>query len=128
MTNSRMTIRATLVLAALLLPLAAGAGPDVGDAKRGERLYTGEETIEGVAACHTCHGKDGNETQGATFPRLAGQYPDYMLHALQDYKSGARVNPVMNPMAQKLSKKDMQDVTRYIGEMPGKLADLSQAD
>ncbi len=30
-----------------------------------------------------------------SYPKLGGQYPDYLAKALRDYKSGARKNPIM---------------------------------
>lgn len=42
-------------------------------------------------ACAACHGADGN-SDNPQFPRLAGQYADYMVRALMDYRSGRRQN------------------------------------
>lgn len=122
-----MTLK-TRVSVGLALALAASASfaaNVTGDAERGRRIHLGEEAIPGVAACHTCHGQDGDKTQAPTFPRLAGQYPDYLLHALEGYKSGARKNAVMQPMASALSRKDMQDLAVYFGSLKGTLDDLS---
>ena len=104
--------------------LAAGIS---GDAKRGRRIHLGEETIAGVAACTTCHGKDANQTLAPTFPRLAGQYPDYLARTLSGYKDGTRKNAVMQPMASAMSKKDIDDVSVYFGSLKGDLDDLSKA-
>ena len=41
--------------------------------------------------CESCHGADGNSTS-QDFPKLGGQYPDYLAKALRDYKSGDRKN------------------------------------
>jgi len=62
--------------------------------------------------CQTCHGADGNSTN-PQFPRLAGQYPDYMVQALSEYKSGARKNPIMTGFAANLSERDMEDIAAY---------------
>ena len=48
----------------------------------------------------------------ADYPKLAGQYPDYLAKALRDYKSGARKNPIMAGMAAGLTQKDIDDVAR----------------
>ena len=37
--------------------------------------------------CQACHGADGNST-AAIYPRLAGQYADYLARALQEYRAG----------------------------------------
>jgi cytochrome c553 len=63
--------------------------------------------------CQACHGADGNSDANPTYPRLAGQYEDYLRKALQDYKSGARNNAVMNGMAVRLSDQDIADLAAY---------------
>lgn len=73
--------------------------------------------------CVACHNKDGNSpsdpeaTQGA--PILAGQYPDYLIRALSDYKSGARQNPVMNGMASGLSRAQMEAIADFYYKQDG---------
>lgn len=104
----------------------AGAANVQGDAERGRRIHAGEEAIPGVAACHTCHGADGNATQAPSFPRLAGQYPEYLVYALESYKNGTRKNAVMMPLASALSRKDMEDLATFYGAQKGDLADLSK--
>ena len=118
----------TIILLALSL-LSAGvahAANVTGDAERGRRIHTGEEQIPGVAACNTCHGTDGNDTQAPIFPRLAGQYPEYLVYALESYKVGKRNNAVMMPIASALSRKDMEDLAVFFGAQKGDLADLSK--
>lgn len=68
--------------------------------------------------CAACHGADGNSTI-ATFPRLAGQNRDYLLHSLKAYKSGKRKNPIMVGQVQNLSDTDMEDLTTYFSEQKG---------
>jgi cytochrome c553 len=71
-----------------------------------------------VAACTACHGQDGN-SQVADFPRLAGQYQDYLYRALLDYKSGKRKNPVMAEQVKNLSQRDMQALAVYFAGQQG---------
>ncbi len=66
-----------------------------------------------AAACAACHGADGNGGADPTWPKLAGQDPDYLLKQLQDFKSGARKNPIMNGMAAPLSPQDIKDLAAY---------------
>lgn len=70
-----------------------------------------------AAACAACHGVDGNKTLDNTYPKLAGQYPDYLLKALKDYKSGKRVNAVMSGQAQALTDADMANLAVYFGSL-----------
>jgi cytochrome c553 len=55
------------------------------------------------------------------YPKLAGQYPDYLAKALRDYKSGARKNPIMAGFAQPLSDKDIVDLAAYFAAQPSVL-------
>lgn len=65
------------------------------------------------AVCAGCHGTDGNSASG-TWPSLAGQHASYLIKQLKDFKSGARVDPTMQGMANILaSEEDMQDVAAY---------------
>jgi cytochrome c553 len=118
--------KTALFLTALLAAGSALSANVTGDADRGRRIHAGEEQIPGVAACGTCHGTDGNTTQAPTFPRLAGQYPEYLVHALESYANGSRKNPVMMPIASGLSRKDMQDLAVFYAAQKGDLADLSK--
>lgn len=74
-----------------------------GDAKAGE---------EKAAACGGCHGSDGNGA-APVFPKLAGQHAAYIVKQLQDFKSGKRVEPTMNAMAEALSEEDMLDMAAF---------------
>ena len=67
--------------------------------------------------CQACHGADGQST-APQFPRLAGQYPDYMVQALMAYRTGARKNPIMAPFAAPLSPRDMEDLAAYYATRP----------
>ena len=69
-------------------------------------------------ACAACHGTDGVSTV-PTFPKLAGQHPDYLYQALKDYKAGKRKNPIMAGMAANLSDADMADLAAYFSEQKG---------
>jgi len=62
--------------------------------------------------CAACHGADGNSANPA-WPKLAGQSSEYLIKELSDFKSGARKNPTMTPMASPLSKEDMADIAAY---------------
>jgi cytochrome c553 len=76
---------------------------------------------EKAAACAACHGADGIKVIDPSYPILAGQYKDYLFRALQDYKSGARKNAIMNGQAAGLSKKEMQELAAYFASLPGPL-------
>lgn len=69
--------------------------------------------------CAACHGPDGNKPLTPETPRIGGQYYDYLVHSLKAYRSGARENPLMSPMAKPLSDKDVKDVAWYFSKQPG---------
>jgi cytochrome c553 len=115
-----------LILASFIAAGSAAAANVSGDAERGRRIHAGEEQIPGVAACSTCHGADGNATQAPTFPRLAGQYPEYLVYALESYANGTRNNAVMLPIASGLSREDMADLAVFYAGQKGDLSDLSK--
>jgi len=84
------------------------------------------KTVEDIAKpCAACHGADGNGTN-PQYPRLAGQYHDYLARALEEYKSGARQNAIMGGFVKTLSDADIDALSRYYAAMPGRLDDLSR--
>ena len=59
--------------------------------------------------CSACHGVDGNSPTPAN-PNLAGMPAEYITLQLMHFKSGIRVNPVMQGMAATLSPEDMKQL------------------
>jgi len=110
-----MSKRFNLVLAALLLAASAPVfAINRGDPAAGQKKS---------AACAGCHGPKGHSTS-AQYPKLAGQYADYIVQALTAYKSGDRQNAIMNGMAANLSKEDMWDLAAYFSSQQGDLHTL----
>jgi cytochrome c553 len=92
-----------LILLATILfaPTALAAGnPEQGKAKAAQ-------------VCAACHGPDGAKTVAPDQPILAGQYADYLVKSLKEYKSGKRTNPIMQGFAAQLSVKDMEDLAAW---------------
>jgi cytochrome c553 len=81
---------------------AVAAKPDL---PQGEAKFT--------AVCAACHGGDGNSGTPAN-PKLAQQHPEYIVKQLQEFKSGKRSNPIMQPMASQLSDADMQNIAAWV--------------
>ncbi len=63
-------------------------------------------------ACAACHGEIGISL-APDFPKLAGQYNDYLVRVLSDYKSGVRKNPIMAGQVANLKKEDIADLAAY---------------
>jgi len=68
--------------------------------------------------CVACHGVDGNSPT-PNFPRLAGQYEDYLYFSLQSYKKGERKNAIMAGIVAALSDEDMRNVSAYFSLQSG---------
>jgi len=102
-------LKRTIITIAAAAALAGTAGAQAAD------LAAGEAKAKEV--CAACHGADGN-SQTADYPKLAGQYPEYLEKALRDYKSGARKNPIMAPFAGALTKQDIANLAAWFSSRP----------
>lgn len=69
-----------------------------------------------ISSCVGCHGQNGIGLSDM-FPNLAGQKKAYMIKQLNDFKSGARQNQMMNPMATQLTPQDIEDVSAYFSAL-----------
>jgi len=71
-----------------------------------------------ATTCFACHGEDGMGT-APNYPVLAGQHAAYLAHALTQYRSGERKNPIMAGFAGQLSDDDIADLAAWFGSLPG---------
>jgi len=69
--------------------------------------------------CVACHGVDGAKTVMNEYPILAGQYADYLLQALKDYKSGKRKNPIMAGIVAGVEEKDFEALAQFFANQKG---------
>jgi cytochrome c553 len=69
--------------------------------------------------CVACHGADGAKTISDEYPVLAGQYRDYLLQALRDYKSGKRKNPIMAGIITAVDPKDFAAIAKFYSQQKG---------
>jgi len=113
------TIAVTLALFGFTITVLAA-----GDVAAGKQKST---------SCAACHNADGNSNSGE-WPKLAGQHPIYLVKQLNNFKSGERVNAIMNGMAAPLSEQDMDDLAAYYaaqtitpGEANPDLVELGEA-
>jgi len=96
----------TLTLIFSLLVFAVSTAAEAkGNAEKGKE--------KAAQVCAACHGADGSKPTAPDQPILAGQYPDYLVKALSDYKSGKRANPIMKAFAGQLTKQEMEDVAAW---------------
>ncbi len=81
----------------------------------GQKLWRGGSPDQGVPACSGCHGPAGAGIPGQ-YPRLAGQYPEYVAAQLKLFRDGARANDpggVMRGVAAKMTERDINAVAQY---------------
>ena len=76
------------------------------------------EMIEEANSCVGCHGADGN-SMIPTFPKIAGQYQNYLYHALKAYKNGERKNAIMSGISSTLNEKQMKKLSKYFSSQKG---------
>jgi cytochrome c553 len=81
--------------------------------QRGQEIWRGGVAETNVPACAGCHGAAGHGIP-SQFPRLAGQYADQSFGWLKAFAAGTRPNPVMGPIASKLTEGDMKALAEYI--------------
>ncbi len=73
-----------------------------------------------AATCFACHGENGH-SKTEMYPVLAGQYSNYIEHALTEYKDGKRKNAIMNGQASGLSKEEIHDLAVFFGSQQSDL-------
>ena len=95
------------VSSAFLLIAGQGVAADVEAGKK-----------KAAEVCAACHGPDGNSPTPA-FPKIGGQHATYLEKTLNDYKSGARKDPIMASIAAPLSKRDIENLAAYFSKQSG---------
>jgi cytochrome c553 len=66
--------------------------------------------------CSACHGERG-VSANADWPNLAGQKKNYLIEQLKAFRSGARDNPLMSPVAKTLSDRDIDRLAEYFSQL-----------
>ena len=75
-----------------------------------------------VYTCHGCHGITGYQSMNPEYhvPRIAGQNEQYIIDALNEYRSGARKFPTMNAQAHSLTEQQIEDIAAYLSSLAPK--------
>ena len=95
--------------------LKPAAATDKDLAAQGQKLWRGGNAASGVPACSGCHGPAGAGIP-AQYPRLAGQYAEYVVAQLKSFREGARandVNGVMRGVAARLTDREITALGQY---------------
>jgi cytochrome c553 len=109
---------------------ASGAGGAATPAK----APVASEAVEKLLAkgnCAGCHGVDLNTPTVPAYPKIGGQYSDYLFVALKAYKveGNAKVgrnNAVMGSIAKQFTHAELKLLANHIGKMPGTLKVVPQ--
>lgn len=103
----------SLLVALSSISVVQAADADAGKAKAG--------------VCSACHGVSGVSAI-PTYPNLAGQNDTYIIKQLKDFKSGARIDATMAPMAANLSEADMADLAAHFSSLPSAIEQASASN
>ncbi len=82
----------------------------------GQKIYRGGNVATGVAACAGCHGPTGMGMP-AQYPRISGQFAEYVELQLKAFRAGTRANDpngMMRSVAGRMSDREIQAVAEYV--------------
>ena len=89
------------------------------DPQAGKQLAANGKPAAGVQACVACHGQAGITPTGGIFPNLAGLSSEYLAKQLADFRSGTRIQPLMNTVARALTEQEIGQLAAYYGTLAG---------
>ena len=96
-----------------LTPPESGVTPDQETlARAGEALHRVGDASRNLPACMSCHGPAGAGIP-PQFPRLAGQSARYTAEQLHAYRSRARENSIMSPIAERLTDAEIEQLALF---------------
>jgi cytochrome c553 len=83
-------------------------------------------------ACVSCHGANFNKPIDGAYPKIAGQYADYLYFSLKAYKTEGRAthgrsNAIMAGQVKQFSNAELKQMAQYIGSLPTELKTVRQA-
>jgi cytochrome c553 len=81
--------------------------------------------------CASCHGDNFSKPIDPSYPKIAGQYADYLFVALKSYKqegstTWGRSNGVMAGVAKQFSNAELKEISKYIASVDGELQVIPQ--
>jgi cytochrome c553 len=90
------------------------------DAERPRTLASAEKIEAGrakSATCAACHGAEG-VAAAPQWPKLAGHPETYLQEAHERYKTGHRVDLVMNPLIAQLDEQTIEELAAFFATQP----------
>lgn len=84
-------------------------------------------------ACFSCHGQNFAKPIDPTYPKVTGQYADYLYVALKAYKTKenryvGRSNGIMAPIVEQFSNQELKLLANYISTLDGDLRTIPQSN
>jgi cytochrome c553 len=98
--------------------VAVGAAPAVSPELDARRIIDTGAVSQGVPACRSCHGAQGEGAPGQNGPQIAHLNADYLERQLDAFATGARRHPVMEPIARKLTPEQRAALSAYFAALP----------
>lgn len=107
------------------IAVALSCAAFTGSALAAGNVEEGKKKVEACAACHATGG-DWTKPLQPEYPKLAGQHRDYLVTALNAYKSAdksviGRKNAIMGGQVAALSRQDIENIAAYLASLPGPL-------
>ncbi|WP_413892907.1 c-type cytochrome [Candidatus Skiveiella danica] len=83
-------------------------------------------------ACVSCHGENFAKPIDPSYPKIAGQYGDYLYATLKSYKNDThntwgRANGVMGSVAKQFSNNELKALATYVASLDGDLKTVPQS-
>ena len=84
-------------------------------------------------ACASCHGERFNQPIDGSYPKIGGQYADYLFAALTSYKVEdkpyvGRGNAIMAAQVKQFSNKELKAIAQYLGSLPADVHTVAQSE
>lgn len=85
-----------------------------------------------TGGCVGCHGANFSKPLDPSYPKIAGQYPDYLYFALKAYTVEGnnvvgRANPIMAGMAKQFKHAELKAIAEYLGSIQGEMKTVPQS-
>lgn len=107
------------------IPASDTTTPAISSTTLGETLFRTGDPARGIPPCQGCHGADAQGTTDArflTWPVLRGQYADYVVTRLTEFREGKYTTTsdslIMQSVVQGLDDDDMRAIGTWLESLP----------
>lgn len=112
-----------------ILDLAAYYGSQSNGAQLPDAAAVAPEAVAALltkGGCVACHGANFSKPLDPSYPKIAGQHPDYLYAALKAYTVTGndlvgRNNAIMGGIAKQFTHAEMKAMAKYLGSLPGEV-------